>query len=234
MFKKYLFIGILSIVAAAVLFYALQQILTTTTLSKQEVINRVESLYEGQVEDIYRVDTHYRVVFTKGQDVYEVQVEEEKGTFQQLDLIAQRETNVAISSGESNKPNTGNSASDDESKTNSSSDKTANNSNTNSTPPSKPTQPIDNKKPSSTTSSSSSKPNNTQAPNKSPASPVRISEATAKQIALNNMKGEIEDIEFFNTADGGYYIVEVENDNQEASFQIHAVTKKILSVVYDD
>ena len=65
---------------------------------------------------------------------------------------------------------------------------------------------------------------------------VLISENQAIKIALGQLKGEVEDVEFVQTSDGGYYLVEIDDDDQddEATFQIHAISGKILSVTWDD
>ena len=53
-------------------------------------------------------------------------------------------------------------------------------------------------------------------------------------IASAQFTGEIEDIDFENTADGGYYLVEIDTAEEEVTVQIHAITGKILSVSFDE
>lgn len=57
-------------------------------------------------------------------------------------------------------------------------------------------------------------------------------------IALKQLRGEVEYVEFHDKEDGGYYLIEIEQDNDdddiEAVFQIHAITGKIMSVKWDD
>lgn len=60
--------------------------------------------------------------------------------------------------------------------------------------------------------------------------PVIITSEKAKQIALSQLKGSIEYVVYKESSDGGYYLVEVDGDNNEAVFQIHAVSGKVLSV----
>ncbi|MHA6260464.1 PepSY domain-containing protein [Sporosarcina sp. CAU 1771] len=77
-------------------------------------------------------------------------------------------------------------------------------------------------------------------PVKKPATEkVLITREKAIEIALSQLKGEVEYVEFESTSDGGYYLVEIEQDNEdsddlEAVFQIHAVSGKIMSVTWDD
>lgn len=63
---------------------------------------------------------------------------------------------------------------------------------------------------------------------------IAISGQQAMQIALQQLKGEVESVEYEESEDGGYYLIEIETKNEEAVFQIHAVTKKIMSVEWDE
>lgn len=216
MVKKWgpIFLGVAAVIG--VLLFALQQIFVKTTLSEQEIINRVESLYNGSVEDITKNTEHYNVVFSDGAKVYEVLVDEEQGTFHHLTLLAQRdEKNVATNvspQDETTEPAV------------SQSKETSNSSNTSSkdVPKATPESSVDKQ---ATNNTPVEKPKITS---------IQITEQSATNIALQQLNGEVEDVELFSSADGGYYIVEIETDEQEAAFQIHAITGKILSVVYDD
>lgn len=61
-----------------------------------------------------------------------------------------------------------------------------------------------------------------------------ITKKQAIKIAYGQLKGEVEYISYEKTSDGGYYLVEIEGHNEEATFQIHAISGKILSVTWDD
>ncbi|QUW20999.1 PepSY domain-containing protein [Sporosarcina sp. Marseille-Q4063] len=68
---------------------------------------------------------------------------------------------------------------------------------------------------------------------------VLITRDEAIKIALGQLKGEVEYAVFKETDDGGYYLVEIEQDNEdtddiEAIFHIHAITGKTLFVEWDD
>lgn len=67
---------------------------------------------------------------------------------------------------------------------------------------------------------------------------VIISEQQAIRIALSQLKGEVDDVDFVKTSEGGYYLVEIEIDvddgPDEATYQIHAISGKIMSVTWDD
>lgn len=67
---------------------------------------------------------------------------------------------------------------------------------------------------------------------------VLITKEKAIEIAQGQLQGEVEYVVFKQTDDGGYYLIEIEQDNDEgddleAVFQIHAVTGIIMSVDWD-
>ena len=64
--------------------------------------------------------------------------------------------------------------------------------------------------------------------------PILLTEQQVLSIASAQFTGEIEDIDFENTADGGYYLVEIDTAAEEVTVQIHAITGKILSVSFDE
>lgn len=61
-----------------------------------------------------------------------------------------------------------------------------------------------------------------------------LTEHQAIEIALKEIPGEIDSIDYEKTADGGIYEIEVEQGKNEITIQIHAITGKILSIQYDD
>lgn len=61
-----------------------------------------------------------------------------------------------------------------------------------------------------------------------------ISQSRAIQIARAQLKGEVDDVKYEKTADGGYYLIEIEGKDNEAVFQINAVSGKIMSITQDD
>lgn len=68
---------------------------------------------------------------------------------------------------------------------------------------------------------------------------VLITKEQAVKIALGQLKGEVEYVGFQKTNDGGYYLVKIEQDKEdaddlEAVFHIHAITGEIISVEWDD
>ena len=54
------------------------------------------------------------------------------------------------------------------------------------------------------------------------------------QIARSKFNGEVDEIEFVWTNEGGYYNIDMENEEDEVILQIHALTGEILTITYDD
>jgi uncharacterized membrane protein YkoI len=53
--------------------------------------------------------------------------------------------------------------------------------------------------------------------------------------AKTKLSGKVEYIVYEETPDGGYYLIEIESeDDQEAVIQVHGVSGKILSITWDD
>lgn len=61
-----------------------------------------------------------------------------------------------------------------------------------------------------------------------------ISKHKAIQIALKELKGEVDSVDYKETADGGYYEIEIESDKDEAVILIHGVTGEVLSIERDE
>lgn len=69
-----------------------------------------------------------------------------------------------------------------------------------------------------------------------------ITEEEAIQIGFNElpegMTGEIDDVDFEESTEGGYYLIEIEvdtdDDLDEVTYQIHAISGEILTTKWDD
>jgi uncharacterized membrane protein YkoI len=63
-----------------------------------------------------------------------------------------------------------------------------------------------------------------------------ISQKEAIDIAKKTLDGEASDVEFVDTEDGGYYLVDIEKDetDQEVRVQIHAIRGETMTVEWDD
>lgn len=63
-----------------------------------------------------------------------------------------------------------------------------------------------------------------------------ISQDAAIAIAKETLNGTVDEIEFIQTADGGYYLVEIDHEatEREATIQIHAIRGETMTVEWDD
>jgi uncharacterized membrane protein YkoI len=63
-----------------------------------------------------------------------------------------------------------------------------------------------------------------------------ITKDEAIALAKQTLDGEVQEAEFVDTEDGGYYLVEIENDEteQEVTVQIHAIRGETMTVEWDD
>ena len=82
----------------------------------------------------------------------------------------------------------------------------------------------------------SQEPIEAEAPAEEPEPDRIITRDEAVRLAKNTLDGELQEAEFVQTEDGGYYLVEIENDqtDQEATVQIHAIRGDTMSVEWDD
>lgn len=62
---------------------------------------------------------------------------------------------------------------------------------------------------------------------------IAISKKEAQRIAKQKMKGTIQHTSYFETSSGGYYLVEMKAKEHTKTFQIHAVSGKIMSITND-
>ncbi|MGX7595368.1 PepSY domain-containing protein [Planococcus plakortidis] len=63
-----------------------------------------------------------------------------------------------------------------------------------------------------------------------------ISQNAAIAIAKETLDGIVDDVEFVQTTDGGYYLVEMDDNasDREATIQIHAIRGETMTVEWDD
>lgn len=63
-----------------------------------------------------------------------------------------------------------------------------------------------------------------------------LSQQEAIAIAKETLDGEVQEVEFTETTDGGYYLIEIENEelDKEATVQIHAIRGETMTVEWDD
>lgn len=83
---------------------------------------------------------------------------------------------------------------------------------------------------------SSGSPDPAPEPEPAPEPKPVLSREEAITIAKGTLDGEVQEVEFTETADGGYYLIEIENDelDKEATVQIHAIRGETMTVEWDD
>ncbi len=85
--------------------------------------------------------------------------------------------------------------------------------------------------------SSSSSTSATSSPAVRPYTVTALTEKQAEQIALRQVKGEVDDVKFKHSGKTGqqYYLVEIDtSDDREATVQINGVSGAVMSVTWDD
>ncbi|ATP40992.1 hypothetical protein CSE16_13530 [Solibacillus sp. R5-41] len=205
---SFIFIGIF-------IMLAVQQLQTSATLTKEQMTAQVEKVYRGSVQSFIEKDDYYLASFEKNGSTYEVQIDPYNGELSNMQAIfIADKPNVAVKEDDNGKPNT-NVKTDDTTKPDVATKSTTN------------TKPSDTAKPS----------DNTQ--KETPPKTIKplLSEAQAKAIALKEINGQVESVDYNATSDGGYYFIEVEptnEDRDEVIVQVHAVTGKILLIQYED
>lgn len=83
-------------------------------------------------------------------------------------------------------------------------------------------------------------PTDTEEPSEPQQPGSRLTEEQAVELALKEVSGTLEDVDFEDSEQGGFYLIEIEQpgqgdeDGQEATVQIQAITGEVLSIVWDD
>lgn len=61
-----------------------------------------------------------------------------------------------------------------------------------------------------------------------------LTDDEAIAIAKKQLNGEVDELSYRSTSDGGYYLIKIDDGEREAVFQIHALSGDVLSVTWDD
>ena len=222
------------VILAAGGYYSKYLASSAETLPEHEIREQLEETYGGKVERLSQEGTIYEAELSRNKDVYLATVDAETGkvlsliqTKEVIDEetpIASIEKDVATNNIEKTEP-----AVQPGEVTTKPEQPATSKPNVTITEPKKPA--VQGSKPNT---SSTGKNNNKTTPPKTPTT-VLISENQAIKIAQGQLNGELDNIDFVETSDGGYYLVEIEDyKDDEATFKIHAISGKILSVTWDD
>lgn len=192
-------------------------------LPEQDVRKQLEEMYGGTVEKLTQLGSLYEAEISRDGGSYRAEVDAVTGKV--LAMVQTKETNplpseeIPAPEPETIEPTpeeaeVPNNVLNEEVPQKMSSSKPANNA--------PPQQPEKHAKPEKTT--------------------VLITEAQAGKIALGQLKkgtiAEVDDVDYVKSTDGGYYLVKIDIDTDadldEVTYQIHAISGKIMSVTWDD
>ena len=189
-----------------------KQLITPHELTTKEISERIEQVYNAKIQTIVEKDDSFLASFNKNGSIFEVNIHAVTGQLSNLTLVHKKIEPPAKA--EQKDTTTEESSKTEQPKTDT---KTEQPENEPKTERPKTTAPNTGKV-------------ETQQPK--PVKPL-LTEQQAIAIALKEVPGELDSVEFKSSADGGSYFVEIEQED-EVTVQIHAITGKILSIQYDD
>ncbi|MBB4822906.1 putative membrane protein YkoI [Sporosarcina luteola] len=228
-------------------FYSRQIVTKAQTLSEEEVREQLKEMYNADIVNVSQNDDEYEITLARGGSEYEATVDAETG--QVLALIQTKEVAIAppAKEQETGKPQEENPGQE----------------NTEEPSPGTVSQPDGKTESSSSVGSKPTKPATTGGAVQTPAKPtpekkpaaqtskpakqpekksILVTEKQARQIAISQLKTsapyEVDDVDFVKTDKGGYYLVNIEldtdDDLDEVTYQIHAISGAVMSVTWDD
>ncbi|MFS0690208.1 PepSY domain-containing protein [Sporosarcina sp. 179-K 8C2 HS] len=202
------------IIVVAGQLYTAGKLTKAEALPKEEIRSQIAMIYDGEVEDLMLDGSVYKAIVSRAGAEYAVEVD--AGSGKVLSLIQTKETSKSnvVTEIDKGKKAPIEEATPDESAYKAESEVT------------------EVPKPSANKTGKQEKPRKT----------VLISEQQAKKIGLAQLPagaiGEVDDVDFVNSADGGYYLVQIdidtEDDMDEVTYQIHAISGKVMTVTWDD
>lgn len=71
-------------------------------------------------------------------------------------------------------------------------------------------------------------------PEPPPKPPVRLTENEAVAIALEEVPGQLDDVDYEESDSGGYFLIQIESGEREAEVQVHAISREVISLIWDD
>ncbi|MBD7985411.1 PepSY domain-containing protein [Sporosarcina sp. Sa2YVA2] len=228
--------------------YTTGKLTKAETLSMDDIHAQLSTIYNGQVKELVLDDSIYKAKVVKAGSEYAVEVDARSGRV--LSLMQTKESmkpDVVLDDKElevTQEPDLGAVEEPEEQEP----EKV--------TPPAKEpvkeTKPVvnktENEKPNVGKTPAQTKPHNNPQPKpsnkpaKAPVKTVLISENQAAKIAMGQlpvgMIGEVDDVDFEESKDGGYYLVQIDidtdDDLDEVTYQIHAISGKVMTVTWDD
>ncbi|MCM3709496.1 PepSY domain-containing protein [Sporosarcina luteola] len=222
------------IIVVAGQLYTSGKLTKAEALPEQEIRSQLAMIYDGEVKDLMLDGSVYKAKVSRLGAEYAVEVD--AGSGKVLSLIQTKEsseTDTVVGTGEGEHPPVAEASPNESNKADSD-----------------VKEEVDDKADAKADSKTEvPKPNVNKAPEKSkptkqekPQKTVLISEQQAMKIGLGQLPagtiGEVDDVDFVNSSEGGYYLVQIEIDTEddmdEVTYQIHAISGKVLTVTWDD
>gem|GEM_PF-6404984 len=244
-------------------FYMKNSISQAETIPSSTIRNQLEVMYNGTIDQLRLDDDNYDAQLTRAGSVYALIIEGDTGKVLSMELVsAAPELAAAADGNQTAAGDEGKKDSEDKKGIAAGGDRSSAPSEAAEHPAA--AAPAAQSKAEAKPAAGSAQPAKQQPAEKAPAAPavqpkpkpapapavkqpaqqqtppktVLLTEQQAIQIALRQLKGEVDDVDFIKTTDGGYYLVEIEIDvddgPDEATYQIHAISGKIMSVTWDD
>src|SRR5690606_26226610 len=218
------------IIVVAGQLYTAGKLTKAETMPKQEIRTQLAEIYDGEVDGLLLDGSVYKATMSKAGAEYDVEVDAVSGKV--LSLIQTKETSkpdIVSGTDEGNQtqveptPNEADNAEGEVAES-----KTSDNGESKTEVP----------KQDANKATEQSKPVKQEKPKKT----VLITEQQAVKIGMAKlpagMVGEVDDVDFVNSTDGGYYLVQIDidtdDDMDEVTYQIHAISGKVMTVTWDD
>lgn len=201
------------------------------TVPEDVLKSRLEVMYQGTVQQMTEGDEGYDAEILRNGALYSATVDHKTGKVKALTLLKEAEPDVAkVPEEVQEKPETDKPEPDVEGKPEPAK-KPA--------PAPAPIKPVEKPQPKP---QPEHKPQVQPTPQPEKKKSVILTGQQAVNIALTRLNAsvpvEVDDVDFVETQQGGYYLVELELDTDadldEVVYQIHAISGKVLSVSWDD
>ncbi|WP_153720699.1 PepSY domain-containing protein [Sporosarcina cascadiensis] len=213
----------------------IKQIMHQDAVPKEEVKSRLESMYQGSVEQLTEGADGYEAEIRRNGALYSATVDHKTGKVLALTLLSEAEPEVAVKpEPEAEKAEPAGDVAPVEKPAAVPLPKSEEQPKPAPAPepaPKPAEKPV-----------AKPQPKPAPAPAPAPKQSVLLTSQQAANIALRQLNAkvpvEVDDIDFVETQQGGYYLVELELDTDadldEVVYQIHAISGKVMSVEWDD
>ena len=208
--KKKLGIGAVILLVIMIVVWQISNIMTSAEpLTAEEATNKVKDLYSGEIVEVKEGKELYLITLELETGTYEIEIDRNTG-----DIGNMTRTATDLAGKEESK------------------DKNSNQEDSQEKPTSENSQGSDNQ---AIEKEPEPKPEPAE---KKPEEPKLISEKEAVAIALKEINGDIEEVELQTSEGITYYLIEVErevnDEDEEATIKINAVTGEVMSIFWEE